>query len=92
LLTIEHYIPESNIKLGVSGDIIGSVGNLLLVDEVTNNNVLKNSATEEKYKILNNSGYPLTQTYISSHSWSEREVKNRTESIAKQLYEMIILS
>lgn len=92
LLTIEHYIPESSLKNGVSADIIGSIGNLILVDEVTNNNVLKNSAIEEKYKILNKSGYPLTQTYINNSSWGEHEVKERTEFIAKQLYEMISLS
>ena len=85
LLTIEHYIPESSLKNGVSADIIGSIGNLILVDEVTNNNILKNSAIEEKYKILNKNGYPLTQTYINNSSWGEQEVKERTEFIAKQL-------
>lgn len=92
LLTIEHYIPESSLKNGVSADIIGSIGNLILVDEAMNNNVLKNSAIEEKYKILNKNGYPLTQTYINNSSWGEQEVKERTEFIAKQLYEMINLS
>lgn len=92
LLTIEHYIPESSLKNGVSADIIGSIGNLILVDEVTNNNILKNSAIEEKYKILNKNGYPLIQTYINNSSWGEQEVKERTEFIAKQLYEMISLS
>nr|WP_276588535.1 DUF262 domain-containing protein [Enterobacter roggenkampii] len=86
LLTIEHYIPESNIKSGVPGDIIGSIGNLLLIDETTNNNILKNSAIAEKYSILNKSGYPLTQTYIMSPLWGEQEIKQRTEMIAKQLY------
>ncbi|AMJ70678.1 hypothetical protein AW879_12465 [Enterobacter cloacae] len=86
LLTIEHYIPESNIKSGVPGDIIGSIGNLLLIDEVTNNNILKNSVIAEKYSILNKSGYPLTQTYIMSPLWGEQEIKQRTEMIAKQLY------
>ncbi|MXG72569.1 DUF262 domain-containing protein [Escherichia coli] len=86
LLTIEHYIPESNIKTGVSGDIIGSIGNLLLIDEITNNNILKNSVIGEKYSILNKSGYPLNQTYIMSPLWGEQEIKQRTEMIAKQLY------
>ncbi|MBD2782860.1 DUF262 domain-containing protein [Xenorhabdus szentirmaii] len=92
LLTIEHYIPESNIKSGVSGEIIGSIGNLLLIDEVTNNNVLKNSAIEEKYNILNKSGYPLNKTYIMNPLWGEQEIKQRTEMIAKQLYYLTNLS
>ncbi|ESS57855.1 hypothetical protein EDP2_1683 [Enterobacter cloacae S611] len=92
LLTIEHYIPESNIKSGVSGDIIGSIGNLLLIDEVTNNNVLKNSPIQEKYSILNKSGYPLNQTYIMTPLWGEQEIKQRTEMIAKQLYNTIKLA
>ena len=92
LLTIEHYIPESAMKSGVSGDIIGTVGNLLLIDEATNNNRLRNSPIEVKYNILKESGYPLEQTYIASPSWGEREIKQRTEMIAKQLYECITLS
>ncbi|EQA8865865.1 TPA: DUF262 domain-containing protein [Citrobacter braakii] len=92
LLTIEHYIPESAIKSGISGDIIGGIGNLLLIDEVTNNNILKNSAIEEKYKILRGSNYPLEKTYILSPLWGEQEVKQRTEMIAKQLYESITLA
>ncbi|MGY9523795.1 DUF262 domain-containing protein [Citrobacter freundii] len=92
LLTIEHYIPESAIKSGISGDIIGGIGNLLLIDEVTNNNILKNSAIETKYKILKDSNYPLEQTYILSPLWGEQEVKQRTEMIARQLYDSITLA
>ncbi|WP_426505140.1 DUF262 domain-containing protein [Serratia proteamaculans] len=86
LLTLEHYIPESTMKSGVSGEIIGSIGNLLLVDETTNNNILKNSTIEIKYNILKQSNYPLEQTYIVSPLWGEQEVTQRTELIAKQLY------
>jgi uncharacterized protein with ParB-like and HNH nuclease domain len=92
LLTIEHYIPEANLKSGISGDVIGSIGNLLLIDEVTNNNILKNSIIEEKYKILSESAYPLDQTYITSPSWGEKEIRQRTEMIAKQLYAHITLA
>lgn len=92
LLTIEHYIPESAIKSGISGDIIGGIGNLLLIDEVTNNNILKNSAIETKHKILKDSNYPLEQTYILSPLWGEQEVKQRTEMIARQLYDSITLA
>lgn len=92
LLTIEHYIPESAIKSGISGDIIGGIGNLLLIDEATNNNILKNSAIETKHKILKDSNYPLEQTYILSPLWGEQEVKQRTEMIARQLYNSITLA
>ncbi|ATX04172.1 DUF262 domain-containing protein [Citrobacter freundii] len=92
LLTIEHYIPESAIKSGISGDIIGGIGNLLLIDEATNNNILKNSAIETKHKILKDSNYPLEQTYILSPLWGEQEVKQRTEMIARQLYDSITLA
>lgn len=91
LLTIEHYIPESAIKVGVSPDMVGSIGNLLLIDELTNNNILKDAGIEEKYKILENNGYPLKQTYITSPAWGEAEIKNRTESIANQLYNNVSL-
>lgn len=86
LLTIEHYIPESAIKSGTPPEVVGCIGNLLLIDESTNNNVLKDASTEEKYKILVEKGYPLKQTYISSSEWGSAEIKGRTESIANQLY------
>ncbi|NLS55658.1 DUF262 domain-containing protein [Hafnia alvei] len=92
LLTIEHYIPESEVKAGVSEDTVGCVGNLLLVDEKTNNNILKNSSIDKKYQLLNDSNYPLTQTFIYSSAWGEGEISKRTESIAKQLYNAVKLS
>ncbi|ELY6275312.1 DUF262 domain-containing protein [Cronobacter muytjensii] len=92
LLTIEHYIPESAIKAGISPDTVGCIGNLLLIDESTNNNTLRDSTIKEKYKILEEKGYPLKQTYILSSEWGETEIKNRTESIAKQLYHNISLT
>ncbi|EDK4010345.1 DUF262 domain-containing protein [Citrobacter braakii] len=91
LLTIEHYIPESAIKSGISADVVGCIGNLLLIDESTNNNILKDTNTEAKYKILVEKGYPLKQTFISSSEWGHTEIKKRTESIAHQLYHSISL-
>lgn len=92
LLTIEHYIPESSLKSGGVANIVGGIGNLLLIDEATNNNTLKNSPAEVKYKILKDNNYPLTQACINSSSWNEHEVKNRTEVMARQLYNMVKLS
>ena len=91
LLTIEHYIPESAIKSGTPPEIVGCIGNLLLIDESTNNNILKDSSIESKYKTLVEKGYPLKQTYISSPKWGESEIKSRTESIANQLYNSMSL-
>lgn len=91
LLTIEHYIPESAIRSGVPSNIVGSIGNLLLIDETTNNNILNNLDTNRKYEILNERGYPLQQTFISTQSWGEHEVRKRTELIAKQLYSSVSL-
>lgn len=91
LLTIEHYIPESAIKSGMSQDLVGCIGNLLLIDESTNNNVLKDSDIETKYKILQEKGYPLAQTFILSKDWGADEIKIRTEKIAHQLYYNVML-
>ena len=64
-LTIEHLIPESFIKIGVGSDSVANIGNLILLDNNTNSNKLKDRLPEDKIAILKSNGYPLDVNFIS---------------------------
>jgi hypothetical protein len=57
-LTIEHLLPQSKSKTGSSDEIIGQIGNLILVDQETNNALSINDFTAKK-QILEERGYKL---------------------------------
>ncbi|KAB2759923.1 DUF262 domain-containing protein [Brucella anthropi] len=59
-LTIEHLYPQSRKNNEFPEEIIGQIGNLLLVDEETNGD-LKEKSFKEKKEILYKKGYRLPQ-------------------------------
>ncbi|ENY3837105.1 DUF262 domain-containing protein [Vibrio vulnificus] len=85
-LTIEHLIPESRVKQGVSSEIIGSIGNLLLTDAGTNGHKLKDKETSDKIALLEAAGYPLDANFILSREWGKPEVDKRAKEIAEFVY------
>ena len=85
-LTIEHLLPEANIKNGGDPDVVGSIGNLILTDANTNGHMLKDKAPSEKIKILIENGYPLEQNYLVVTDWSKKEVLNRAKKICSFVY------
>lgn len=88
-LTIEHLIPQSAIKNGVSDKIVGSIGNLILIDGKTNSEDLRDKSPSEKINILRQKGFPLSENFISSDNWNESLVAQRTEHIASKIYQSI---
>lgn len=88
-LTIEHLIPESKAKHGVSPEIIGSIGNLLLTDASTNGHKLKDKDTSDKIALLEAAGYPLDVNFIKSREWAKPEVDKRAKEIAEFVYTKI---
>ncbi|ANS87408.1 hypothetical protein VSVS12_03708 [Vibrio scophthalmi] len=88
-LTIEHLIPESRVKQGVSSEIIGSIGNLLLTDAGTNGHKLKDKETSDKIALLEAAGYPLDANFILSREWGKPEVDKRAKEIAEFVYTKI---
>jgi uncharacterized protein with ParB-like and HNH nuclease domain len=85
-LSIEHLISEAEIKDGVSESIVGSIGNLLLVDGRTNSEVLKNSDAVRKIDTLNEMGYPIAKSFIKRGIWTEQQIMARSKKIAAELY------
>jgi len=89
-LTIEHLIPQAKVKDGISDDVVGSIGNLVLIDKVTNSDELGSKNAEEKIKILSDKGFPLESNFIKQGTpWTDSEVNDRTKRISDHIYELV---
>lgn len=85
-LTIEHLISQSDSNRGI--EEIGSIGNLLLVDQVTNSEVLKNKVITEKLIHLKAENYPLEQSFIPENFFgSPEDIEQRAKNIARYLFQ-----
>lgn len=78
LMTIEHIISQSSTLANIYGDeVIGQIGNLLLVNE-TLNQKLENKSFPEKKKIYMNSQLYLDSFIKDNTDWSKQIIEERT--------------
>lgn len=88
-LTIEHVIPQANIDDGTYGEeIVGQMGNLLLVPSALNEK-LKDKPFSEKKKILIDAKYPLPDEMTQAADWTPELVEKRTESLALEAFQKV---
>jgi len=86
-LTLEHLIPQSQIKSkDTSRDIVGSIGNILLLNQKVNSEVLRDLSPTKKIKKLKELKYPLYPALINETEWTSLEVQERTNKMAHKLY------
>lgn len=88
-LTIEHLIPEAGIKKGVSEEVVGNIGNLLLIESTINSEELGNKNPEDKIKLLNELNYPMKAALVYTNVWTEVEIQERAKEMAKLLYDSV---
>lgn len=85
-MTIEHIIPQSKIGTeNFTQEVVGQIGNLILVTEEINNK-LKNKSFQEKKNILKESGYSIPDEIIKSSKWDKEDIIKRTEKMIDQAY------
>ncbi|AKX44452.1 hypothetical protein AKN87_04575 [Thiopseudomonas alkaliphila] len=83
--TIEHILSESTLK--VCGEAkVASIGNLILLDKVTNSEELSNLPPEKKFKILKDKNYPMRQIFLDCELWTDEEITRRTRLMAESIY------
>lgn len=86
--TIEHIHPQSATDSQWTEEIVGSVGNLILLDEEANVRLgSKNFA--EKIKYLKENGYSLSGVLATSNDWSPDGVRQQTEDMSDIAYRKI---
>ncbi|WP_318473977.1 DUF262 domain-containing protein [Photobacterium leiognathi] len=88
-LTIEHLIPEANIKVGYKQELVGSIGNLILTDAMTNGHKLKDKDPISKIKLLEAAGYPIESNFLKIDDLTEEEVFERSKKISKYVYDRV---
>lgn len=85
-LTIEHLLSQCTLSSD-SEAYVASIGNLILLDQKTNSEVVTNKTPTEKFKILSEKSYPLSDALINSSSWGNNEIANRTRKMAELIYD-----
>lgn len=90
-LTIEHLVSQSTLKDKNVGkeQIVGGIGNLILVSTSINSNELANKPVEEKMNILRNKQYPFVQNMLKQDfAGTDQEIENRLGELSKKVYEI----
>lgn len=80
--TIEHLLPQSSIDEGVSAEVVGQIGNLILVDAKTNGE-LSNKSFFEKKEILEAKGYRLPTILRDAEELSPEIIVQNTRRISE---------
>ena len=92
-LTIEHLIPEAEIKNGTKCDLVGNIGNLILIDSKTNESKLGNKNIKEKMEILRENNYPMKTAFIDIDSeWNSESVLERSKKMSNSIYYSVKLN
>ena len=88
-MTIEHLISQSEIGTGnYTDEIIGQLGNLILVSNKLNEK-LKNKSFKEKIAIIKKSGINLPPELVSTTDWTDAKIIDRTKKMAHKAYNEI---
>ncbi|AYL98111.1 DUF262 domain-containing protein [Mucilaginibacter celer] len=89
LMTLEHLLPQNPSSRTITHDQnVGLLGNLILVDEQTNN-TLANKQFKDKKVILERSNIFLDETIVKATKWAEGEIVLRTEKLASIVYNKV---
>ncbi|HXA02796.1 MAG TPA: DUF262 domain-containing HNH endonuclease family protein [Cytophagaceae bacterium] len=89
LMTIEHILSQSpKLKNANHDHCVGLLGNLILVDETTNN-TLANKDFSAKKDILKNTNVYLDDIIKKSTTWDVAEIELRTENLASIAYNTV---
>lgn len=88
-LTIEHIMPQSDLAQGERFEIIGAIGNLLLVSEAVNGQ-LGGKSFGVKKSILASAGlsYDIGGV-LDQDVWTDVEINLRTNLLAERAYDVV---
>ena len=89
MMTLEHILSQNPSRKAINHDnYMGQIGNLILVDEQTNNSLGTKSFIDKK-KILTNANIFLDNVIISATDWTQAEIDARTNDIAAKAYSTV---
>lgn len=89
LMTIEHILAQNPSSKAINHDAyVGQIGNLILVDEKTNN-LLGTKSFADKKTILTKSNIHVDNIIGSATNWTANEIEARTLDIANKAFNVI---
>ena len=89
--SIEHLLPQSTTKDHPDLEMtVGSIGNLLLVNNRINSRDLANKSYSEKRQIIKDKS-PMSDTAgtLANSTWDESDIKKRTQAIGALAFDEI---
>ena len=88
-MTIEHLVPQRLIGTGgFSEEIVGQLGNLILVPPALNTK-LDDKSYKEKKKILKVARFPIPTEFVNLNDITPADIQSRTANLAKQAYAQV---
>ena len=88
-MTIEHILAQNpSIKAVNHSSYVGQIGNLILIDEHTNNSLGTKSFLDKKV-ILRNANIYLDDTIIAATDWTQKEIDERTLDIGTKAFNTV---
>jgi len=81
-LTIEHLYPQANISHEMPNEVVGQLGNLMLVDAKTNEK-LKDKPFGEKKAILLEKGYNLPELFLDADILTRELIEENTKRLSE---------
>ncbi len=86
LMTLEHILAQNPSQRAAShNDYVGQIGNLILVDEKTNN-LLGIKPFSDKKSILSSANIYIDKTILNATEWTINEIEARTKDIATKAF------
>ena len=86
LMTLEHILSQNpSSKTANHDNVVGQVGNLILVDEQTNNLLGRKNFTDKK-TILSNANVHIDNVLLTAIDWTSIEIETRTTDIATKAF------
>ncbi|TVP68442.1 MAG: DUF262 domain-containing protein [Leptolyngbya sp. LCM1.Bin17] len=87
-LSIEHIYPQSSINNEWPEEIVGCLGNLIFLDQKTNEK-LASKSFETKKKIIISCGCSIPKFVMDSREWTQENIVKHSETMAEAAYNKI---
>lgn len=89
-MTIEHIASQSRARSGtLSWETVGSIGNLILVDEQLNGKLADKSFPQKQALLKKASGIWVDKRITGAKKWGAKEIEARTVELAKLAYDKV---
>ncbi|MBX3733961.1 MAG: DUF262 domain-containing protein [Verrucomicrobiae bacterium] len=88
-MTIEHLLPQSEIGSGgFTDEIVGQLGNLILVPSKLNEK-FANKSFKDKKRILLSAGVSIPTEFTTLNALTQKDIQQRTSSLAELAYKQV---